>query len=109
MQGLTTAKSAVANPFAGFSGLSGTSSKPATVKTGGACSSGQAAASSGSHQQAMENLNKAFLRFVNGQLQTHPSVSWVDAVQVGCSRLLDLLKEKWRLTCGLYHDVRRIT
>uniref|UniRef100_M4BXI6 RanBD1 domain-containing protein n=1 Tax=Hyaloperonospora arabidopsidis (strain Emoy2) TaxID=559515 RepID=M4BXI6_HYAAE len=80
-QGLTTAKSAVANPFAGFSGLSGTSSKPATVKTGGACSSGQAAASSGSHQQAMENLNKAFLRFVNSQLQTHPSVSWVDAVQ----------------------------
>ncbi|KAJ8518418.1 hypothetical protein ON010_g18213 [Phytophthora cinnamomi] len=80
-QGLTAAKPAAsANPFSGFSGLTG-NAKPVTEKTGVTTSGSTAATTSGSFQQAMEALNKGFLAFVNGQSQKNPSASWVAAVQ----------------------------
>ncbi|OWY96131.1 hypothetical protein PHMEG_00033681, partial [Phytophthora megakarya] len=76
-QGLTTAKPAASNPFAGFSGL--TTAKPEAETS--VTSSGSSTAASGSYQQAMEALNKAFLAFVTGQSQKNPSASWEAAIQ----------------------------
>ncbi|POM65915.1 Hypothetical protein PHPALM_18299 [Phytophthora palmivora] len=76
-QGLTATKPAASNPFAGFSGL--TKVKPATETS--VTSSGSSVTVSGSYQQAMEGLNKAFLAFVNGQSQKNPCASWEASIQ----------------------------
>ncbi|CEG40986.1 Ran-binding protein RANBP3 [Plasmopara halstedii] len=76
-QGLTTTKSpATSNPFADFSGLTGSSNK-SEVKI----VSGSNSVAAGSYQQAMEELNKAFMSFVNGEAQKYPSASWNSSVQ----------------------------
>lgn len=74
-QGLTAEKPAnPSNPFASFSGLASTT-KPAVNNN-----SNDSRASL-SYQQAIQELNKEFLAFVNGQSQKNLGVSWESAVQ----------------------------
>ncbi|CAH0516522.1 unnamed protein product [Peronospora belbahrii] len=72
-QGLTAATPAASNPFTGFSGLTSTVKKTSNESSTTSLKK--------SYQEAMEGLNKEFLAFVTGQLQSNPSANWMNAVQ----------------------------
>lgn len=77
-QGLTSTSEPVkSNPFAGFSGLTKTTTAP-TPSVPSFNRSGPPS----TYQEAIEVLNKEFFTFVKEQLQKNSASNWINAVQV---------------------------